>query len=111
MTSATDIMAEMESIGAVIRHARDLLNAGNLIDVSSIEGRVNDLCSRLERLRGNEGAALQPRVLALIDEFSQLASLIEARLEDLRGDLKQTGGRAQALSAYGLAALTDKPTG
>ncbi len=109
MTPSNDISAEVESISAVIRHARDVLDAEGLIDVNPIEIRVDKLCGRLDKLRGKEGAALQPRILALIDEFSQLGTLIETRLESLRGELKRTGGRAQALSAYGQAAHTDKP--
>ena len=103
MTPTSEMAAEVESISAMIRHARSAVDLGDLVDMSPLELRVNDLCGRLVKLCGEEGAALQPRVRALIDEFSQLGTLIEARLEKLRGDLPRTGGRAQALSAYGQA--------
>ena len=109
MTASGDIASEMRSIGAVIGHARDVLNAGEMVDVAPLEGRVAKLCERLAELPGGEGAALRPGLLALIDEFSQLAGLIDSRLEGLRDDLKQTSGRTQALSAYGQAARPDKP--
>jgi hypothetical protein len=107
VTSPSDISTEVESISAVIRHARDVLDAEGLIDVSPIEARVNKLCGRLDKLRGKEGAAFQPRILALVDEFSQLDTMIETRLDNLM----RTDGRAQALTAYGQAARSDKPKG
>jgi hypothetical protein len=109
VTSTSDISTEVESISAVIRHARGVLDTEGLIDVSPIERRVNKLCGRLGKLQAKDGAAFQPRILALIDEFGELGTMIESRLESLRGGLERSGGRAQALSAYGRAVHSDKP--
>ncbi len=109
MTAPGHISAEMESISAAIRQAHEVLDADGLIDMSPIEIQVNDLCDRLEKLRGKQGAAMQPRILALIHEFSQLGTLIEARLESLRGGLRQTGTQDRGLSAYEQAAHSGKP--
>ncbi len=109
MSGPNDIAAEMDAIGAVIKHARDRLIAGDLIDVSPVERRVETLCDGLEKLRDGEGASLRPALAALIDEFSQLAGLINTRLEGLRENLKLSGEGALAISAYSQAARADKP--
>lgn len=109
MSESNDIAAEMDAIGAVIRHAHDRLMAGDLIDVSPVENRVETLCNGLEKLRHGEGAALRPALTALIAEFSQLAGLINTRLEGMRESLKLSGEDALAISAYSQAARIDKP--
>lgn len=89
MISAGEISAEVDAIGATIQRA---LDTGGAIDVREVEARVGKLCGHLGALDGGEGAALRPRLKALIDEFDLLGTLIETRLENMRGDLERIGG-------------------
>ena len=109
MSTRDTLVNEIESIGAVIRHARAALDAGQLIDVSPLEARVDKLCRSLAEVTAEDVAHLRNGVLALIDDFGQLAGMIDARLGDLRKDLAETSGRTRALSAYGKAGQPDKP--
>lgn len=108
ITGAPGAEQEMQAIKAQIGHARARLGAGELIDLSALDGRVVHLCARLEALRAEEGAALRAEVMGLIDELSLLARLIEARLEALRKKLHQDGDEMQA-AAPGGAAPPKKP--
>ena len=109
MSTRDTLVNEIQSIGAVIRHARAGLDAGELIDVSPLEARVDKLCRSLGEAAADDAAHLRGGVLALIDDFGQLAGLIDARLADLRKDLADTGGRTRAVSAYGKAGQPGKP--
>jgi len=109
MSLPDEIHTEVAAISAVIRDALGILGTEGLVDVSPIESRVHRLCSSLDKVRAGDGAALRPCILALIDEFSELGVMMEVRLESLRGKLHSTGGRAEALSAYGQAAHSGKP--
>ncbi len=84
MTSTREISAEVDAISAAIQRA---LDSGGTIDVCAVEERVGKLCGQLGTLDGGEGAALRPRLEALIEEFARLGTLIETRLENMRGDL------------------------
>lgn len=90
-----DIGLEIEALRTTIAEARAQLNAGELVDIGAMDGRVASLCMRLEALRPEDGAGLRADVTALIADFTGLAGLIEARLEALRRSLQRTGGPAQ----------------
>lgn len=111
MSTPDTLVNEMQAIGAVIRHARAELDAGRSIDVSPLEARIDTLCRALAESAAGDTTRLRNGVLALIDDFGQLASLIDARLGDLRKDLAETGGRTRAMSAYGKAVQPGKPKG
>ena len=85
---------EIQAIGAAIAHARERLGAGELLDLGALDGRVRRLCTRIEELPAERAKALRTRVLALIDDLSLLARLIEVRLAGLRARLPQAGGPA-----------------
>ncbi|MFQ5774576.1 MAG: hypothetical protein ACE5GS_08675 [Kiloniellaceae bacterium] len=101
MSATAELGKDLDAVGAVLLRARAELDAGHAIDLSPLEERVNGLCARLKTLPADEGSALRPRVLALIDDFGHLARTIEARLEELRQDLGGAAGRVKALNAYG----------
>ena len=83
---------EIEAIGAAIGHARERLGAGELIDLSALDGRVRLLCTQIEALPADGATGLRGRVLALIEDLSLLARLIEVRLEALRERLPPASG-------------------
>lgn len=83
---------EIQAIGAALGHARERLGAGALVDMSALEGRVGDLCTRIEALPAEEAMGLRARVLGLIEDLSLLARLIEVRLEGLRERLPPASG-------------------
>jgi len=109
MTMNTELSREMEAVEAVIQRAQADLAAGRAVDVSPLEGRISVLCEHLAAVPPEDSQAVQPRVLALIDDFSHLAREIESRMAELKEVLKDTSGRARALNAYGSAPRPDKP--
>jgi len=103
------IEQEILAIGALISSAREKLSGGELIDISALDGCVTSLCNRLERQGGEDSDGLRPAVLSLIEDFTLLAELIEARLAGLRKNLHKEPEPAQAISAYRQAAGPDEP--
>ena len=108
---------ELRAISTMIRDAGDKLIAGELIDMSALDGRVTGLCTRLEADPAAAPAGFGMQVQNMIDEMTLLARMIEARLLGLRGNLQQgtgqsggqTGGRSGALSAYRKTPSPDEP--
>jgi len=91
----------VQALSSIVARARAELEAGNLVDLTAIEEKVNELCAQAETLSPSDGSSLRPRLLALMDDFGHLSSDIEIRLEELKRELDETGGRQNALRAYG----------
>ena len=91
---------ELQAIGTMIREAGDKLIAGELIDMTALDGRVTNLCTRLEAAPETAPAGLRAQVQNMIDEMTLLAKMIEARLLGLRGNLQQGQVQPGAVAAY-----------
>ena len=109
MSTAEILVNEIRSIGAVIREARSALEAGQLIDVSPLESRVDELCRALAGSAAEDGVRLRDNVRALIAEFDQLAGMIEARLTGLKTAPSGDEDPVRAASAYREAGHPDPP--
>ncbi len=108
MTSSAEIMVELQALGGVIARAQAELAADSLLDLSSLEGDIEDLCCRIEGLPAEDGRYVQPRLVAIIDDFGRLGRSIEAKMEELRGLMGDTAGRRLAHSAYSKNAEPEK---
>ena len=84
------------------------LAVGSLLDLSSLEGNIEDLCSRIEGLPPEDGRRVQPRLVAIIDDFGGLCRSIEAKMEELKGQVGDAAGRRRAHSAYSKNADPEK---
>lgn len=100
MTAQADISQELRAIGGFILRAKVEIEAGQVMDLSPLEGRINELCENIEKLHGDDGRSLQAPLLALIDDFNHIGKLIEEKLEELKTELSGTNQRTRAASAY-----------
>lgn len=101
MSEKNGLSGLVQALSGVVARARMELEAGNLVDLTSIEAAVNDLCGEATTLSPDDGNWLRPRLLALMDDFGHLSQSIETRMADLKRELDDTGGRQNALRAYG----------
>ncbi len=108
MTSSAEIMVELQALGGIIARAQAELAGDSLLDLSSLEGSIEDLCRRIEGLPAEDGRRLQPRLVAIIDDFGRLGRSIEAKMEELKGQLGDASGRRRAHSAYSKNAEPEK---
>ncbi len=101
MNATNGLGGLVQALSGVVARARAELDAGNFVDLTAIEIGVDELCAQATTLSPSDGKSLRPRLLALMDDFGYLSRAIEARLEDLKRELGNTGGRQSALRAYG----------
>ena len=101
MKKTNDLGGLMQVLSGVVAQARSELDTGNLVDLTAIEAGVSELCAQATILSPSDGKWLRPRLLALMDDFGHLSRAIEARLDKLKQELDKTGGRQNALRAYG----------
>ncbi len=108
MTSSAEIMVELQALGGVIARAQAELAADSLVDLSSLEGHIEDLCCRIEGLPAEDGRCVQPRLVAIIDDFGRLSRSIEAKMGELKSLMGDPAGRRLAHSAYSKNAEPEK---
>jgi len=97
-TSALE--AEMQSISARLRKARQGLSKGDIVDLAPIEEDVKALCHSVEKLPASESQGLRPRLIGLLEEVNQLGENLRAGLGELAQLLSETSDRRKALNAY-----------
>ncbi len=100
MTSSAEILVELQALNGIIARAQADLAADSLLDLSSLEDDIEDLCCRIEGLPAEDGRCVQPRLVAIIDDFGRLGRSIEAKMEELKSQMGDTAGRRLAHNAY-----------
>ena len=100
MNVTANISAELDAIGGIVARASSELEAGAIVELNPLEGRVDALCRRIETLPANEGRVFQARLLALVDDLGRLGQLIDGKLADLKVEMQAATGRQMAANAY-----------
>ncbi len=100
MSGTGEVAAELKAIRRLIARAEAELRAERLVDLASLQGRVEALCGRIERLPAPDGRAVQPQLLALVDDFDRLARSIETKMNGLKEEMGEASRRRRAVSAY-----------
>lgn len=104
VTIIENIEREIMAIGTLVHDAMHQLTKGELIDMGALDGRITALCAQIEGQPPETAAPLRDQVLAMIDDMTRLAKMIEVRLTGLRGNLQQGGA-----AAYAMRGSTNKP--
>ena len=100
MTAAGQIDEELALVTATVARANDEIAKGGVIDLSALETRVAELCTRLADMPRPEAGLQRGALIALLDDLAALQRKVEIGLEALAGELGETSKRRSALSAY-----------
>ena len=99
-SQSRELMTDLDALGGIIARAEADLAAGAIIDLSSLESHIEELCVRIEGLAPGDGHALQSKLLALADDFGRLGRSIEAMMGEVKVEMGGVSGRQRAASAY-----------
>ncbi len=100
MSRSSELLADLEAVGDIIARTEADLAAGAVLDLAPLESQVQELCTRIEGLPPGDGRALQPKLLALADDFGRLGQSIEAMMGEVKAEIGGVSGRQRAASAY-----------
>lgn len=100
MSETREIVAELDALGGIIARAESDLAADTVLDLAPLEPFIEDLCCRIENLPPEQGRDMQPRLLALVDDFGRLNRSIERKMIEIKGQIGDASGRQQAMTAY-----------
>ncbi len=101
-------MAELDAVGDIIARTEADLAAGAVLDLTPFESHIQELCTRIEGLSPGDGRVLQPKLLALADDFGRLGRSIEAMMGEVKAEMGQVSGRQRAASAYAKSSEPNK---
>lgn len=77
---------EMQKVGSLVGTARRLLDAGTMVDLSALEGKVRLICDGTTAIARADAQRLRPDLERLIDDLDQLADLLKRRRAASGGD-------------------------
>lgn len=85
-----------EAVGLAQRTVRN----GDLVDLTGLERRVDDLCAAIRALPQADGRSLEPQLLGLIDDLTTLTDALRRQSEQTRIELGETSSHSAAAAAY-----------
>jgi hypothetical protein len=112
MNEIAAIRTGIEQISTMVEAARRLVMEGHLVDLRSLEARVETFCTALRNAPAETADQLRPAMLGLIDELGRLDAAVRASQTETAAKLGETLARRRAVTAYGgstLAPTTPRP--
>lgn len=97
---AEDLKARLAQANNTIEMARRALGDGKIVSLDGLEEHVDITCRGITDLSRDEGQALQPTMLALIDGLEQLSSALGEDHRQTETALNGLSDRERAQSAY-----------
>lgn len=88
-----------EVVGAVLL-ARRKVNEGQLIDLSGLERRVDELCGLIQTEDKNEAQPLKPTLLSLIEDLNRLSEDLKDQHGQVASALRGSQSHRSAAAAY-----------
>ncbi len=97
---AEDLKARLSEANATIETARRALGEGKIVSLEGLEEHVDITCQGITALPREEGQALRPTMLALIDGLEQLSKALGDDHRQTESALNGLSDRERAQSAY-----------
>ncbi len=94
------IRSGLDEVTGAVTLARRKVGEGELIDLSGLDRRVDQICKALHALGRDDGGALRPRLLSLIDELNLLTEDLKRQQVQVAAELKDSSSHQQAAAAY-----------
>ncbi len=100
MSEPSQVEADLTAAQAAINRARDLLNDGNEVDLTGLDGCVAKLCKDIAALPEGQRAIYKPRLVGMIDNLNSLVESLSVQHKELGAALKNVSSRQRAVNAY-----------
>lgn len=98
MTTAEPVRTEIDKVASLVFTARRLLGEGRHVDLSALEGKVQEACRDIAALPVPEGRHLLPDLEDLVTALDELAADIDDQFRSMGGVLPDPGQVAKAYS-------------
>lgn len=96
-----ELGGELQSINAFVSNARNQLRSGHVVDIGTLEERVDRACVALTALNPAQARGLKQQLLVLADEVNLLEAELRTYHDGLSKELQGLSNRQKATAAYG----------
>lgn len=103
MSVEKQVRKDLAETSAAITAARTLLDQGNVVDLTGMERRVEEICHTINVMPEAARGGLKALMIGLIDDLNGLAGMLEEQHKELSGQLRDSNHHQRAVSAYGEA--------
>ena len=100
MSDVAQIRHGLEEVVGAVALARRKVGEGQLVDLSGLERRVDELCAAIRDQDGSDAQSLRPPLLSLIDDLTRLSDDLKAQHGQVASALKGSQSHRSAAAAY-----------
>lgn len=104
----SEIKEEIEKLSSYIETAQRLIYQGGVVDVSSLQGKIERLCSIVEKLPPVQGRDILPLIENLLTAIDQLENDINLQHDAVTDKLQRNDAFASPLMAQEVIEEDDK---
>lgn len=94
MTGDADTLGKLANLTALIAEARQELAAGEMIDMSDIQGRVQSVCEEIQASPPMEPAAVEAAINQMVESLNTLARELTSQHKSLGDDVVRRAARS-----------------
>ena len=111
MSDLARIHAELNDTNSAVGAAQLVVDQGEVVDLSTLEHRVEAMCDAIVTLPASDRGALKPPLLLLIDGLNRLAETLSTQQKKVAEQLGNVTTGKRVVSAYrGGAGKAGQPT-
>lgn len=100
MTQSQSAQALYQDIMDYIGDAREITERGELIELSKLDMRVEELCKQVQQLSVDESMQFRPKLEEMMAQLAHLQEMFAQKRADLGELMTEVGKHKQAAMAY-----------
>lgn len=100
MSDVALIRHGLEEVVGAVALARRKVGEGQLVDLSGLERRVDELCTAIREQDSKAAQSLRPPLISLIDDLNRLSDDLKAQHGEVAAELKGSQSHRSAAAAY-----------
>ena len=100
MSHVPQIRRGLEEVVGAVALARKKIVDGQLVDLSGLERRVDELCEAIREEKSEEASSLRGLLLSLIEDLTRLSDDLKEQYGQVASSLKGSESHRSAAAAY-----------
>lgn len=89
----SDTLEQLNEVTAMIAEARDAVAANEIVDLSEIQARVQNICLEIQEAPPESSQPVESKITAMIADLNTLARELEAQQRSLGSDVVRNAVR------------------
>ena len=83
----TDTSEQLDEVTAMIAEAREAVVAGQIIDLTEIQARVQNICMEIQGSPPDDASTVEGKIVAIVNNLNSLAQELKIQQQALGSDV------------------------